>query len=91
MSKRILYQLLPDPYTDEGDRRFRHADLLRRHLNFDTVWAERHLIERRLADLIHVKSDGRFLISLHGEPVFEKQWLAERLSRLQAVQRRSAA
>jgi hypothetical protein len=60
--------------------RFQHRDICT--LSPAQAWAERELLGARLADLIFQRETGRLATVEESLPVYEREWIAERLKRL---------
>ena len=77
----------PDVSTLEGERRFYHHDLQGADDAF-ALWGEETAIRSRLADLAYEGNAGELLHVVQGVPIYEREWYAERLPRLQRARRR---
>lgn len=81
-------RLVPDPIDSESNHaRFRHQDVPT--LRGSLIGAERHLLAQRLAWAVYRRRPDRLLfIEEDGRPVGEREWLADRIERLDAERRR---
>lgn len=82
--------LWPDPLaTLEDAERFVHVDL--ETLDPLRAWAEAHLLEHALAEMVFRRQRGPCLAIVDGAPVYAVTWAHDRLARLRRKLRRSAA
>ena len=86
-SKALRFALIPDPFSSDCDaQRFEHRDLASR--TPQELWAEKEIINLRLARLIASGDRPRLIFCINGAAVSDQAWLEERSRRLQVELRR---